>query len=545
MRRTRTAATALAVALAASLAASPTAAADPAAENPLAEFHEQEVVWAPCEERSLSGLECAEIEVPLDHSDPEGRRITIAISRNAASDPEQRRGILLTNPGGPGGTGRHLALDPDPSSNLWGYGHQRVAEAYDIIGMDPRGSGASGPHLDCGMPMTLHPPRPDDSEFSSITRTSIAFQRGCERNHGDLLQHVTTAATARDMDVIRAALGEEKLNYIGASYGTYLGAVYGSLFPERLDRSVLDSSVVPDGMWRGVLTLQAEGYRRNVERYSEWLAGYDGLLGFGSTAEEVMETLDTAHGELEENPRYDIPGLPEGVPFTADDFDFYVGQSARYQGWWDAYTSDLFLLVHGLPFPDLELPEPAVPDIELSNDALMTAILCEAEWPSRLSEYYADMRRVREESPYGIGVNWHSPLPCTFASEKPAQPLVELERDGYPAGLVIAGEFDPQTVYEGGPQMADRLGHGLITVTDEGGHGFYGMAGLECVDDAVDAYLVDGAAPQDLTCAGHPRAELGGPATLSAQEQGSMVARVMESRDEVLAPSSGMHPPLR
>ncbi|CAL9423994.1 Tripeptidyl aminopeptidase [Nocardiopsis dassonvillei] len=522
-------------ALVCALALSPVAAspASAAPADPLAVFHEQEVRWEPCGERLLEGLECARVEVPLDYADPGGERASIAISRHRATDPERRRGILLTNPGGPGGAGRYMPISPRPDLGFdYGLGDQRVTEVYDVIGMDPRGAGASTPRLDCGRGLPLPPPRPDDDGFSALTREAIAVQRACESAHGDLIPHMTTANTARDMDVVRAALGEERTSYYGVSYGTYLGAVYGSLFPERMDRSVLDSSVTPDGMWRGVFTRQNEGYRANVERYTAWIAERHDVYGFGPTPGEVLATVEETRARLEEEPRYDVPGLPEGVPFTADDFDFYFGSASRYQSLWDLLAAELWLFVHDVPFPEYELPEFPDPEVELSSDSLLMAVSCEAEWPSRLSDYYADMREARESNPYGIGAIWHSPQPCTFASRGPAEPLVELERDGYAAGLVIAAEYDANTVYEGGPLMADRLGNALVTVTDEGGHGFYGVPGLDCVTAAVDAYLVDGAAPGDATCPGLPRPQdAPSPARVSG-EAGGAVAEIMAERED-------------
>ncbi|MFL1379261.1 alpha/beta hydrolase [Nocardiopsis protaetiae] len=518
-------------------AAAAPAAAEPA--DPLAAFHRQEVEWAPCEERLLEGLECAWIEVPLDYADPGGERASIAISRHRATDPDRRRGILLTNPGGPGGSGRYMPIEPRPDLGFdYGLGDQRVAEVYDVIGMDPRGSGASTPYLDCGADMPLPPPRPADDEFSTVTRTAIAVQRSCESNHGDLIPFMTTADTARDMDVIRAALGEERTSYYGVSYGTYLGAVYGSLFPERLDRSVLDSSVLPDGMWRELFQTQKDGYRANVDRYTAWVAERHDVYGFGSTPEEVLATFDATGARLEDAPRDDVPGLPEDKLFTAGDFDFYVGMAARNQSVWDLVSIDLWYFVNDVPFPAVELPEPPDLEVEISNDSLLLAVSCEVEWPSRLSGYYADMRRAREYSPYGVGAFWDAPQPCTFASQDPVAPLVELERDGYAPGLVIAAEFDANTVYEGGPLMADRLGNALVTVTDEGGHGFYGIPGHDCVTAAVDAYLVDGADPRDATCAGLPRPEDVPRDALSAEtareEAGEVLAEVMSEREDPL-----------
>ncbi|MDT0328531.1 alpha/beta fold hydrolase [Nocardiopsis lambiniae] len=520
----------LVLALASSLAVAAPAAAD----DPLRAFHEQEVVWSPCEEHLLRDVECAWIDVPLDYADPGGERASIAISRNRASDPERRRGILLTNPGGPGGTGRQMAVGDRPDHGFSSLGAQRVAEVYDVIGMDPRGSGASTPYLDCGAHYPVTDPRPTDDALSGHTRAVIAAQRACESAHGGLIPHMTTESTARDMDVIRAALGEEQISYLGRSYGTYLGAVYGSLFPQRLDRSVLDAAVPPEGMWRDVFTLQSEGDRANVERYTAWVAEHDDVYGLGSTPEEVLAVLEETRARLVESPRHDQwPDDPEPWIFTADHFDSQVGHGARFQEDWGPSTAVLWYIVNDLPYPEVEWPEdpewpeePEWPDpgIDYDNVSLMMAVLCEAEWPTRLSDYYADVREVRERSPYGVGAIWHVPQPCTFASHTPA-PLVELEREGYPRGLVIGGEYDANTVYEGAERMADRLDNALITVTDEGDHTFYGREGMDCVTAAVDAYLVDGVPAGDARCAGRPRSE----DPLDPQEEMGGAARVLDA----------------
>ncbi|WP_232831949.1 alpha/beta fold hydrolase [Nocardiopsis sp. FIRDI 009] len=511
------------------VAASP-AAADPT--DPLAEFHGQEVVWTPCEEPILAGLECAEVEAPLDYARPDGARVTIAISRRRATDPERRRGILLTNPGGPGGTGRVLPVTPDPDRGIgFGLGGERIAEVYDVIGMDPRGSGASSPRLDCGVDDIglSSPPRPDDGDFSGITRAAITAERACDRADGDVRPFMTTANTARDMDVIRAALGEDGLNYLGYSYGTYLGAVYGSLFPDRLDRSVLDSAVRPEGFWRGVFTQMAPAYTRNVERYTPWVAQHDDVYGLGSTSAEVLAAFEETSRSLERAPRTDVPGYPDGYAFTNDDFDFLVGQVARFQGQWDVTTGLLAHFAHDIPFPPTAAPTTQEPDYQVSNPSLTIAVICEAEWPGRLSRYYADMREVREAHPFGVGAAWHAPTPCSFTSDDPVEPLVELERDGYPVGLVVAGEFDTQTPHASGVAMSERLGHRLVTVTDEGGHAFYGMPGMSCVTDAVDAYLVDGAAPEDVTCAGLPRPAAAADQPLAAAEITALLSEAREA----------------
>jgi pimeloyl-ACP methyl ester carboxylesterase len=520
-RATTLASTVLVTALAASLAAASPAAADPldlpADDTALAEFHDQELAWAPCTEEVLQGLECADVVVPLDYSDPGGERVTVAISRARATDPEQRRGILLTNPGGPGGHGRSVPLPLDPQTGTGLVGGLRVAEVYDVIGMDPRGSGGSSPRLDCGSEPPPVYPSPTEEEISEATRSAIRYQRACEQAEGDVRPHMTTANTARDMDVIRAALGEERTNYLGYSYGTYLGAVYGSLFPERLDRSVLDSSVHPDGVWRDVFMMQAPAYSENMDRYTAWVAEYDDVFGFGSTQEEVYATFEATAERLREEPLE----LAPGVSYDSHLFHMDVGMNSRFQDQWDVVSEYLGYIVHDQPLPQplaAQASTLAEEEYGTATIDLQTAVLCEAEWPERISTYHADAREYREEHPYGSGAYWAVPHPCTFNGLDRPEPPVELEREGYPEALVIAGEFDANTAYEGGPAMADRLDSSLITVAGDGGHGFYLPGGLDCVAEAVDAYLVDGARPGDLTCQGLPPAEVDGEVEVEAED---------------------------
>ncbi len=516
----------LATGLALSLLATAPAAAEPddpslvddtAAIDALAPFHDQEIDWAPCEEAHLSGseAECAWIEVPLDYSAPEGERIEIAILRMSASDPEARRGILLSNPGGPGLSGRDLGIELALDS--------RAGEVYDSIGMDPRGTGAST-WIDCeGEPPPSYP-RPTDEQISEVTRETIRYARDCDTNAGDLMPHMTTADTARDMDVIRAALGEERVSYVGYSYGTYLGAVYGSLFPERLDRSVLDSPVNPDGIWREDSLAQAPAYTANVERYAIWLAEHDEVFGMGGSPDTIIRTFEETADRLQEEPRPDL-FFPGG--FDGNDFMAVVGEFARDQSEWDGSAWFLKALVEDEPFPEEEPeggfeedtdPEPEIPEDELDlsgyNLDLHTAVMCEAEWPEDVSIYHSDMRDYRDNHPYGSGASWTGPQACTFSEKQPTEPLVDLVPAGSTGPLIIAAEYDANTAYAGGPAMAKTLDGSLLTITDEGGHGFYAsldpvdLAPLHpCVDDAVDAYLVDGTDPQDLECAGLPRPE--------------------------------------
>lgn len=264
---------ALALSVVALLMTSVTAAADP--PDPLAEFHAQPVKWAQCSGK-LAELECATLVAPLDYAKPGGDRINLTISRKKAVAADRRRGVLFTNPGGPGGSGLGLPLF---------LGKSELSQVYDVIGIDPRGVGGSTA-LNCRTAPAIAEPesRPADGEFGKWAAEAREAEEACQKSGGGIRQFISTANTARDMDVVRAVLGEQKINYLGYSYGTYLGAVYGTLFPNRLDRSVLDSAVHPEWIWHEQFRQQAVAYRMDVEAWAAWAGSATRSSGWASPA---------------------------------------------------------------------------------------------------------------------------------------------------------------------------------------------------------------------------------------------------------------------
>lgn len=203
--------------------------------------------WGPCPTSPLTGplpppMECTTVSVPLDYTKPDGATIDIAVSRLASTSPTKRRGVLLTNPGGPGGPGLSMPLD------LVNIGMPTtVLDRYDIIGFDPRGIGFSAP-ISCGFTLeqgydtNIPSYAMNNADVAARAEVAKSVAKQCaDHDTAGTLRHMSTANTARDMDMIRAALGEEKISYYGISYGTVLGSAYASLFPERTDRVVLDS----------------------------------------------------------------------------------------------------------------------------------------------------------------------------------------------------------------------------------------------------------------------------------------------------------------
>jgi len=448
----------------------------------LRDYHAQRPLWT-----STDGdpTEYTTIEVPRDYADPGGARLTIALSRLRATDPARRRGILLAVNGGPGGDwglGRRLPAK---------YAGTPVHEVYDLIGFDPRGVGASTPlYAEVTVPEATFDSRPPDETFFTIAEDMRRRELGCQRAGGDLRPFISTRNTARDLDVIRAVLGEERLSFVGYAYGAYVGAVYGSMFPGGLDRSVLDSCVGPDWTWREQFLWQGDAVQRNVDKWAAWVAERDGTFGLGTSAARVLA---------------EVEGVVAVLDAYADDpvlrtlFDGAVGNRAADRAQW----TELAELVAELR----DAPEKARPLLagqgtwrpEDSEGSLRTGVLeaitLEHAWPDDLEVYFDDMRDFRKRFPYGYGVLRASPWVGAFRTFEPLEPPTVLARDGYPVGLVVQADGDPMDHYDGGVAMARRLGHRLVTVADSGEHEVYRLVGNPDLDELVDRYLVDGTLP--------------------------------------------------
>ncbi|MET8830756.1 alpha/beta fold hydrolase [Streptomyces sp. NPDC004610] len=461
---------------------------DPPPPPALSAFYEQRPDWSAwsAAPEAADGLEQATIEVPLDYADPAAERLTIALSRRRASDPARRRGVLLAVNGGPGGyfgLGRRFpdALAATP-----------LAEVYDLIGFDPRGTGASTPLPAMTAPRRVPvDSRPPDAVFADLAEEAREREDGNLRGGGARRPHFSTRNVVRDMEVIRAVLGEDAINYLGYTYGTYVGAVFGTMFPGRLDRSVLDSCVHPDWTWREQGMAQGAAHRENVEVWAAWTADRDRHFGLGTSPAAVLESVEETAAR--------VGALPDGARLRTL-LDSALGWRAADRSRWE----QLGLLVAELWAADGPAAEKALAGERLwppeetgeVRGGVLDAVILEKDWPSDIETYFADVRLFRERYPYGCGVTRAQPLPGAFRTFTAPEAPVELVRDGYPAGLVVHADGDPVDHYPGGAALAERLGHRLVTVVDCGGHEIYAFARNPGVDAVVEAYLIDGVLPE-------------------------------------------------
>ena len=455
--------------------------------------------WATCadEAAKMAELECATLEVPLDHSDPDGETIELALARSAStSSAEDRIGSLVLNPGGPGGSGVEFlasAAAQFPAA---------LSERFDLVSFDPRGVGASTPvrciddeTKDEQLRGDLSPDTPEELERAVDDQEE--FLDGCEELSGDLIEHMSTADVATDMDLLRAALGDEQLTYLGFSYGTAIGAVYATLFPDNVRALVLDGSVSPTATEEEQLLAQALGFERALGNFVEGCNADPGCAIGPDAAAAVAE----ARAELEAQP---IEVATESGPreLGRDLFDLGVATALYDATLWGTLASSIANLDDGggatlLSLVDRQIGRNPDGTYDNSSDA-QTMVSCAdlAQRPS-VEEATAAAERIIAAAPTFGSITAFGMLGC-LDWPTAAQPLPRLTGAGSPTLLVIGTVGDPATPYEWSQQMAEALESAVLLTYEGDGHTAF-LSGGECIDDAVAAYLVDLVVPDEGT----------------------------------------------
>ncbi|MFG2620443.1 alpha/beta hydrolase [Streptomyces sp. NPDC048507] len=512
-RRARSAAAACAAVLAAGLGAAPATAPAPGPAAAPAGT----VRWGACPDRPVpERMRCATVTVPLDHDDPAKGTIRVALARVPASAPGRRPlGSLLLNFGGPGGRGT-TALAADAAT------FAKLGERYDLVSFDPRGVGLSAP-VSCGGSQQVGDLVPADAASQLAALRAVA--RGCALHSGPVLPYVGTVNVARDLDVIRGALGDEKLNYLGFSYGTRLGAVYAALFPGRTGRMALDGVDTLTEPLAEQALVSARGRQRALDDFLSWCARRPGPAGC------VYGTDPRAAGKA-------VEGLVERLdrePLVGDDGSWFTGQdvvaalaTALYApAGWPALADALALVeqrhdptgLMQLGGPTAAAPEPRTQAgagparIPADNpEAALTAVNC-ADDPDRGYDQAgpaAVARELKELEPrfrraskiFGPG-RLGTVLSC-YGRPAGTGFIRRIDHPGAPPVLLVGTRGDPATPYEWTRETARRLG--AAVVLDHQGDGHTGYAASACVRAAVDGFLTGGRlpAPGARTCpAGH------------------------------------------
>lgn len=473
----------------------------------LERFYDQEISWGDCAEFATTrideqafaapGLECARVEVPLDYAQPGGRTASIGMLRRPAAAQDARIGSLLVNPGGPGASGMSSA------AGLTGAVEgTEIGRRFDIVGFDPRGIGASEPPVECRTTEEQDAERLDndlDTSPAGVAQTE-AEERGfaqlcAERVGPEVLANIGTRDVARDMDVLRAVLGDEKLSYLGYSYGTRIGTEYAEQFPRNVGAMVLDGALDPDEELVESLVNQGAGFQGSFDSFVDWCLRQPDCWTPGP-APDTERQFQQLLAPLAASP------LPVGDRLLSYDDAVTGTQQALYSDQlWSLLDEGLTGLAAGdgsvlLVLADLYYQRDR-DDYSNSQDTFI-AVRCVDDPPITDPAVFREAdRRYREVAPFLDDGNPPSPArdACAFwpvpATGEPGVPQVE----GIPPVLVVSTTGDPATPYQAGVELTRALGGRLITF--EGNQHTVALSGVRCVDEAVTAYLVDGTLPAD------------------------------------------------
>ncbi|MEV4432255.1 alpha/beta hydrolase [Streptomyces sp. NPDC049585] len=444
-------------------------------------------------------IECGTVTVPLDYAHPDGKQINLTVSRSRAlGGGAPRQGAVVFNPGGPGGNGMFyplLARLPQ-----W----RAIADAYDLVGYAPRGVGRSAPLTCLGSARSggslQAPEHPSEEYKKRQIAKARAYAGACARRNGSALQHFTSLNNARDLDVLRAALGQKKLTYVGASYGTYFGALYAAMFPTHVRRMVFDSVVNPDPrkIWYGNNLDQSLAFERRFGDWRRWAARHDSVYRLGSTAEEVLDSYEDAADGLADHPAGGVVG-----PAQLQAVFLKAGYSDNY---WARAADALASYLDGDERPLLTLAGGAAGHSADNENAVYTTVECnDAPWPHSWERWNRDNTRVAARAPFETWSNAFLNLPCAFWQVPRQRPLdIRMPRgSGLPPTLLLAAERDAATPYKGALELHRRLaGSALVTERGAGTHGIGGGPNT-CVNRHLEHYLLTGEVPtHDVTCAG-------------------------------------------
>ena len=444
------------------------------------------VAWHRCTDTELetAGAQCGTVTAPLDWSAPgDGRTVRLAVSRvRHTAKPYQ--GVILANPGGPGGSGLSLAT-------LGAEVPGGVGDRYDWIGFDPRGIGDSRPRLSCDADYA-NGPRPSYDPATAATirawrSRSDAYAKACGRRNGDLLAHMSTADAARDLDLIRRALRTDRISFYGFSYGTYLGQVYATLFPTRLRRMVLDSTVDPKRVWYGANLDQDAAFQTALEHWFDWIADHHGTYGLGTTRSQVESAYTRLGARLQADPAEGVFGEPE----LADTL-LYAGYSQRL---WPGLAGAFASAVRG----DAQSATTYWRSLNETTDdngyAGYLAVECtDAAWPSSWATWEADTRRVDAKAPFGTWLNTWFNAPCRTWPAKAGTP-VGVDGGRVAPILMVGQTLDAATPFSGNLAVRRLFPRARLIAQPGGTSHAVSLSGDTCVDGAIAAYLADGTLP--------------------------------------------------
>lgn len=458
----------------------------------LAPFYGQTLIWTDCGD----GAQCTTASVPLDWADPAASTASIALVRYPARSGTPI-GSLLVDPGGPGASGYDFVRD---SVDYAVDGALR--DRYDIVGLDPRGVGRStavacydAPEMDAFLYDIVPGERGSDEWIAGQQKTAAAFAAACQARSGPLLPHVDTISAARDLDVLRAALGDARLNYLGYSYGTFLGASYAGLYPDRVGRMVLDGALDPAASSLDVVTEQAKGFESALRAYLADCLARSGCP-FDGTVDEGMAAVRSLLDGVDASPIRANDGreLGSSTLLTAIIYPLYDAA-----GW--SSLSEMFAAVRSgdpetaFQFADSYNGRAAGGGYTDNSTEAFLAINCvDYAYTSDLATLRAEAAQIELAAPIIGRYMAYGDLQCDAWPTSFTGVRAPITAEGAAPILVVGTTNDPATPYVWAQSLAAQLSSGHLVSYDGEGHTAYNKSN-SCVNDAVDAYLIEGTVP--------------------------------------------------
>jgi pimeloyl-ACP methyl ester carboxylesterase len=503
------------VAQASTVTAATDAAADAALTTAAAAYTPPAIKWTKCGIDVLDSrnAQCGYLVVPLDYKKPKGTKIKLAVSRvKHTVKASKYQGIMLVNPGGPGGSGLTLSV-------LGEFVPKKAGANFDWIGFDPRGVGSSVPSLSCDGGYFLHD-RPDYRTTTAAKEKvwlarSKAYAAKCKKSAGSkLLAHAKTTDTVADMDSLRKALGRKQLSLYGFSYGTYLGQVYATLHPKQVHKMVLDGDVDPRKIWYSANLGQNVAFEKSIKVFFGWVAKYDSVYHLGTTEAAVEAQYYTQLDKLDAK-------ASDGV--GSDELNDVFVQAGYYvYGWTDVASAFAGLVNDGSAAAVRALYDDANPSGKGTDNgfAMYLATQCtEGTWPAQWSTWTKDNAASYAKAPFLTYNNEWFNAPCHYWGAKSSTP-VKVNGSKAPAILLINETLDGATPYSGAIELRKRFPKARL-IEGVGGTTHAGsLSGVDCTDLAIAAYLNTGKLPKrvagntsDKQCSPVPQPD---PTSLSA-----------------------------
>ena len=464
--------------------------------------------WTPCPfPGSPPALECASVPVPLDYAHPDGAITTVTVDRLKAADPAQRIGSLFFNPGGPGGSGTAIVYAQSLGANLF---TARARQRFDLIGIDPRGVGLSNAVRCDPALLNRHVSQfpADEAGFRRLVERNRALGASCRRLTGPLLEHVDTASAARDLDAIRRALGEDRINYLGLSYGVQLGTQYAELFPTHIRTMALDAALVHSLPTVSLFADEARAYEDSLNRFFRWCARATSCALHGRRVGHLFDRLVATAGRRP----IPAPGCAASVcrsRVTGEDIRFQAQLKLLFKkptpqvapDGWNALAIAMKKALAGdaTAFSPPLARSPA--DDALNGSAI--AIEC-LDWPDPVRSL-SDLKRLqllgRVVAPRlrGASQSWTVLAGCIGWPAPVVNPPHPTDVAGTPPILIINATHDPSTPYVWAQQLAAELGSAVLLTRAGDGHTSYLAKGPSRTRDAIDRYLITGQTPPPNT----------------------------------------------